>query len=361
MTLLTETFYGNPLWRWLAGLVAVVITYAALRLLKYLVATRLAQLAKRTATDIDDFAAELLEQRTKAVFLVVLAVSAGAMVVILPTSAARIVRAVVLIALSVQGALWASGAISYWISRAAKQRAAQDPDSLSAYGAISFLARVVLWVLVGLLILRNLGIDITALVAGLGVGGIAVALAVQNILGDLFASMSIVLDKPFVIGDFIIVDNYLGTVEYIGLKTTRIRSLSGEQIVFSNTDLLGSRVRNYKRMYERRVLFSLGVTYQTPYEKLAAIPAMIRETIESLEDTRFDRAHFQKYGDFALIYEIVYFVRLPDYNVYMDRQQAINLAIFKRFTEEGIEFAYPTQTLYLFHSSSSAPAAPEAG
>ena len=165
------------------------------------------------------------------------------------------------------------------------------------------------------------------------------------------ASFSIVLDRPFVIGDFIIVDDYLGTVEHIGLKTTRVRSLSGEQLVFSNADLLRGRVRNYKRMYERRVVFSIGVVYQTPYEKLKQIPTLIQEIIEAQEHVHFDRAHFRQYGPYSLDFEIVYWVKNPDYNVYMNIQQAINLAIFQRFEKEQIEFAYPTQSLYISRQS----------
>jgi small-conductance mechanosensitive channel len=198
-----------------------------------------------------------------------------------------------------------------------------------------------------LLALDNMGVNITGLVAGLGIGGIAVALALQNILGDLFASLSIILDKPFVIGDFIVVDQLMGTVEHVGLKTTRIRSLSGEQVIFSNAGLLQSRIRNFKRMAERRVVFTVGVTYQTPYEKLARISALLREAVELQQGVRFDRAHFKEYGDFALVYEIVYFVTSPDYNKYMDIQQAINFEIYRRFQQEGLEFAYPTQTLFV--------------
>jgi small-conductance mechanosensitive channel len=201
------------------------------------------------------------------------------------------------------------------------------------------------------LVLDNLGFNITTLVAGLGIGGIAVALALQNILGDLFASLSIVLDKPFVIGDFIIIDNYLGTIEHIGLKTTRIRSLSGEQLVFSNTDLLQSRIRNFKRMFERRVVFSIGVTYQTSADKLAKIPKMIKDIVESKDPVRFDRSHFKDYGDFSLNFETVYWVKSPEYNVYMDIQQAINLELYSKFEAEGIEFAYPTQTLFVTKES----------
>jgi MscS family membrane protein len=184
-------------------------------------------------------------------------------------------------------------------------------------------------------------------VAGLGIGGIAVALALQNVLSDLFASLSIVLDKPFVVGDFVGVGEFLGTVEYVGLKTTRLRSLSGEQIVFSNSDLLGSRLRNYKRLRERRAVFQIGVTYDTPEPKLRAIPKLLRSIVEAQQNTRFDRAHFRTYGPYSLDFEVVYFVLVSDYNDYMDIQQAINFEVFTRFQTEGIEFAFPTQTLFV--------------
>jgi small-conductance mechanosensitive channel len=212
---------------------------------------------------------------------------------------------------------------------------------------LALAARVGLWALVLLVALDNLGVNITALVAGLGVGGVAVALATQNILGDLFASVSILLDKPFVPGDFVVVGDFMGTVEQIGIKTTRVRSLGGEQIVFANNDLLQSRLRNYKRMGERRALFRVGVTYQTPVDKVVAIPEMLRTIVQNQTGTRFDRAHFASYGDFALTFEVVYYVLSPDYNRFMDVQQAINLDVFRTFHGQAIEFAYPTQTLLL--------------
>jgi small-conductance mechanosensitive channel len=172
-------------------------------------------------------------------------------------------------------------------------------------------------------------------------------LAVQNVLGDLFASLSIVLDEPFVIGDFITVEEYMGTVEHIGLKTTRVRSLTGEQLVFSNSDLLDSRIRNYGRMADRRVSFTLGVACETPYEKLVEIPAIVQEIVEAQPQTRFGRAHFESYGDFSLDYEIVYYMLTSDYDVFMDTQQAINLQILRRFAEEGIQLPYPTQTVFV--------------
>jgi len=204
-----------------------------------------------------------------------------------------------------------------------------------------------------LMALENFGVNITTFITGLGVGGVAVALAVQNILGDLFASLSIVLDKPFVIGDSLAVGEFQGTVEHVGLKTTRLRSLGGEQLIFSNGELTKSRMRNYGRMAERRVVFKIGVTYDTPREKLAQIPAWIKQIITEQPQTRVDRSHFAAYGDFALTFETVYYVLSPDYNTYMDIQQTINLKIHERFEKEGIEFAFPTQTLILERASKS--------
>lgn len=249
-----------------------------------------------------------------------------------------------MIALVYQAGIWGTGVIAHILERE-RLSAGTGGGTATTLAALGFVARLVLWSVLVLLGLHNLGVNVTALIAGLGIGGIAVALAVQNILGDLFSSVAIVLDRPFELGDFVIIDDTLGTVEHIGLKTTRIRSLSGEQIVVGNSQLLESRIRNYKRMAERRIVFSLGVTYETPHDLVARIPAIIREIIEARDGVRFDRAHFQKYGDFALVFEAVYYVLSPDYNRYMDTQQAINLGVLQRFQREGIAFAYPTQTL----------------
>ncbi len=346
MSILELTYYGNTLLRWLLALIVFIVVTIILRIAKGEGYKRLITMVKKTATDIDDLIIDLIK-RTRTLFLIIVSLYAASLLLNIPPSTKGIIISIVIISLLIQSAIWGNTLIDFWINRYKTRYMEKDAASVTTISALGFISRFVLYTIVVLLALDNLGIDITALIAGLGVGGIAVALAVQNILGDLFASLSIVLDKPFVIGDFIIVDDLLGTVEHVGLKTTRIRSLSGEQIVFSNTDLLKSRIRNYKRMFERRVLFSLGVTYQTPYEKLQAIPGMIREIVESQELTRFDRAHFKDYGNFSLNFEVVYYVRSPDYNTYMDIQQAINLAIYQRFDKEGIEFAYPTQTLYI--------------
>ena len=206
---------------------------------------------------------------------------------------------------------------------------------------------VIIWGVGIVFLLDNLGFKISAIVAGLGIGGIAIALAAQAVLGDLFSYFAILFDKPFKLGDFIIIDSYLGVIEHIGIKTTRIRSLSGEQLIFSNTDLTSSRVRNFKRMERRRVVFKIGVTYQTPREKIIDIPVFIKKIIENIADTQFDRAHFSSFGNFSLDFEVVYYILGADYNKYMDIQQQINLEIMREFEERNIDFAYPTQTLYL--------------
>jgi len=205
----------------------------------------------------------------------------------------------------------------------------------------------ILWATGAVFILDNMGLHISTLVAGLGIGGVAIALAAQAVLGDLFSSFAILIDKPFKVGDFIIIGDYLGAVEHIGIKTTRIRSLSGELLVFSNSDLTNSRIRNYKLMEKRRVVFKFGVIYQTTLERLKSIPPMIKEIVENIDLASFDRAHFFSYGNSSLDFEVVYYIQGNDYNLYMDIQQKINLKIFEKFKEKGIEFAYPTRTLYV--------------
>jgi small-conductance mechanosensitive channel len=347
---LEHEFLKNPLSDWLIALGLAVIIFIILVILKSFLKGKLAQLAKKTKTDIDDLVLDILK-RTKLLFFVVISIFSAGLFLDLPQLIANILQSVFILTLLLQGGIWGAGIINFVTNRYKKEKLTEDAASATTFSALGFLGKIVLWSAILLLALDNLGFNITTLVAGLGISGIAIALAVQNILGDLFASLSIVLDKPFVLGDFIIIDNHMGSVEHIGLKTTRIRSLSGEQLIFSNSDLLKSRIRNFKRMAERRVVFSLGVTYQTPAEKLKIIPGMIKEMIEAQELTRFDRAHFKDFGNFSLNFEVVYWISSPDYNQYMDTQQKINLLIYDRFAEEEIEFAYPTQTLFMENSN----------
>src|SRR5512139_3789654 len=236
--------------------------------------------------------------------------------------------------------------IRYGFEEYIRKRGEDASRDRALKGAVS-IAKVLVWISGTLFLLDNLGFRISTVVAGLGIGGIAVALAAQTVLGDLFAYFTILFDRPFEIGDFIVVGEFQGTVERLGIKTTRLSSLGGEQIVMSNKDLTDSRVRNYKRMARRRVVFRLGVTYRTPAERLREIPGIVADIFREVEGTTLDRVHFFSYGDFSLVFEIVYFVDGNDYARYMDLQQTVNLRIYEEFGKRRIEFAYPTQTLYL--------------
>jgi small-conductance mechanosensitive channel len=344
--MLAYPLLDNAVRDWLIALSVTVLVFFLIRIIIRVGISHLAKLAKKTTTLWDDAVTHALSH-TRGLFVLIIALFAGLLFLEFPERVQGLVYSIASVALIIQGGLWLNNGVLFWLNQEAQRRRNIDPATVTTVSAMGFVGRLVLWALVGILLLDNLGVDVTALVAGLGVGGIAVALAVQNILGDLFASLSIVLDKPFAVGDFLIIDEHLGSVENVGLKTTRLRSLSGEQLVFSNADLLKSRIRNYGRMLERRVVFKFGVTYQTPRDKLKRIPVIAREAIEEQDRIRFDRAHFQAYGDYALMFEIVYYVLAPDYNLYMDIQQAINLRIHERFEQEGIDFAYPTQTIYV--------------
>jgi small-conductance mechanosensitive channel len=341
---------------WLIAAAIVAGLTIVLRLGIALALRRLRRVAEHTKNDVDDIAVDVLGS-TKLYFLLFLALVVGSRWLDIPEGARSGVRLVSVLAIVFQTAAWGNVAISAFIRRRVRKTVKHDPAEATTMAALGFLIRVMLWSVLLLVALSNLGIAIGPLLTGLGVGGVAVALAVQNVLGDLFASLSIVLDKPFVLGDFIVVDDLAGTIENIGLKTTRVRSLSGEQLVFSNSDLLKSRIRNYKRMQERRILFTIGVTYQTPREQLEKIPGVIREILEQQDNARFDRAHFKGFGAFSLDFEIVYFVRTAEYDAYMDTQQAINLELHRRFEEIGVEFAYPTQTLFVERSAADGPGA----
>jgi small-conductance mechanosensitive channel len=350
-TLQSQTLYGNSLSRWcLAALVAV-----GTALILWAVRITGRHLEKREIN-------VLLMRTTKIVFVTIarsisfffilgMALLVGSRFLILPETPALWIRSLFIMLLMLQIGFWLNAYITSVVRRYERRYRESNAGRVTTARSLAFIARIFIFALVFVAALDNVpGVDVTTLVTGLGIGGIAVALAVQNILSDLFASLSITLDKPFVLGDFIIVDDLLGTVEHIGLKTTRIRSLSGEQLIFSNNDLLKSRIHNYKRMAERRVPFTVGVTYQTPPEKLRKVPELFKKLLEQFDDVHFDRAHFKSYGDYSLNFEFVYYVHTSDYNRYMDIQQALNLGLYEGFAAEGIEFAYPTQTLYMDRS-----------
>ena len=355
-TILEWQFYHNSLEAWLVAGVVFVVIGTTLVIIRTLLARRLAKIAARTATTADDAIVDLL-RRTRYFFILTAAVAGAFLFLDLPPRAHSIGHLLGTISLILQIAIWGNGLITFWFQNYATRKADTDLSSRTTIAAFSFVARTILWIMLALVALNRLGYDVTALITGLGVGGIAIALAVQNVLGDLFAALAIVLDKPFVVGDSISVDTVTGTVEHVGLKTTRIRSVNGEQIICSNADLLRSRIRNFKRMQERRVVFTTGVSYETPPDTIAKIPAMLREAVEAQQQVRFDRSHFVSYGESALNFETVYFVLAADYLVYANVNQAVNLAVLRRFATEGIKFAYPTRVVFV-KGDATAPSSP---
>ena len=344
--ILDRRWYGNSVREWLIGAAAFLVAILALTILRRLLVARLGKIAARTTTQLDDLVVELV-RRTRWYFVVFVAFEVGTRFVTLRPRVDEIIGRVVLVFVVVQIGVWGNGVVDFWVAQFARRRAAEaDAASATTVAAIGYAARALLWTLVLAMLLRVFGFDVTALVTGLGIGGVAIALAVQNVLGDLFAALAIVLDRPFVIGDTINVDTVTGTVEHIGLKTTRLRSVSGEQIVMANGELLKGRIRNYKRMIERRVVFTVDVTYDTPPEAMTRLPGMLREIVLAQTPVRFDRSHFATYTDSALRFETVYWVLDPDYGKFMDIQQAINLELLRRFNAQKIEFAFPTSVVY---------------
>jgi small-conductance mechanosensitive channel len=343
--ILETTFLQNRVLDYLVFLLAFVFGVLIVRIIKSIVLSRLRDWAKRTATTIDDFLIRIIEKAfLPLIYFGVLYLSTRTLT--LNPTISKVVDVLGVILLTIFGIRFLVSLLSYSLQTYWLKKEKDEAKQRGIRGIVTVI-KVVIWGVGLTFLLDNLGFKISTVIAGLGIGGIAVAMAAQAVLKDLFSYLAILLDRPFEIGDFIIVGDFLGSVEHIGIKTTRVRSLGGEQLVFSNTDLTDSRLRNYKRMERRRVAFQLGVVYQTSLQHLKEIPAIIRKIIEGVADTTFDRAHFFSYGDFSLNFEVVYYVLSPDYNQYMDTQQKINLAINEEFEKRGIEFAYPTQTLFL--------------
>ena len=336
---------NNTVRDWMITLSIIITALILLRLFQFLVIRKLKQFSARTSTSIDDFAIAIL-QASVMPLLYILAINFGLKYITISEKAANVIHVALLVVVTFFVLRIITSTVGYLFKQALTRKEKTELREKQAKG-ILLIIQIVVWALGILFLIDNLGFDITTLVAGLGIGGIAIALAAQTVLGDLFSYLVIFFDKPFEIGDFIIVEDKMGTVEYIGIKTTRLRTLGGEQLVCSNTDLTNSRVHNYKRMEERRAVFSFGVVYNTPAAKLKTIPPLVRKVIEELDDTRFDRAHFKSFGESSLDFEVVYYILSADYNVYMDKQQSINLRIFELFEKEQIEFAFPTQTVFV--------------
>lgn len=338
-----QLFLGNPLKDWA---IVIGITVTVFMLIKFLKKPALKRLHKWTASTtntFDDFIILTLETTVIPLLYFIIVYFALQYLEFNPTTD-RVLKVAILFVGTFYILRLLTSFISYLITSFIGREEGSESKQKQARGLILILKGVI-WILGIVFLLNNSGYDVTTILAGFGIGGIAIALAAQAILGDLFSYFVIFFDRPFEIGDFIIVGDKIGAVEYIGIKTTRVKAISGEQIVFSNKDLTDSRLHNFKRMQRRRVVFKTGVTYQTSAELIKKIPAIIKEIIGSKENTDFDRSHFSEFGDFSLNFETVYFINSNDYNIYMDVQQKIYIEILERFEKENIEFAYPTQTL----------------
>jgi len=353
--MLAYPLLGHTLGQILFALGATLLGFFALLLVRRRSADWLAKQSDGGTTSQTREILSILQARTAKLFLVVLSLWLGGLLLDLSIQSNAHLQRLLSVAVVIQGVLWTRALVDFFLTRPASSIDSQDPSRATTLRALSFALHTLLYVIAGVVILDNLGVNVTTLVAGLGVGGIAVALAAQNILGDIFASLTIVLDKPFVIGDAIAVGDLSGTVEHVGLKTTRVRSTSGEQLIFANADLLQSRIRNYKRMEQRRVVFVLSLSHETAREALERVPSLLTEVVQSVERVRLDRAHFTTLKAGSLDFEVVYFVLSSDYNLYMDIQQHINFEILRRFKQEKILFAVPSQTVRLFNGSESAP------
>jgi small-conductance mechanosensitive channel len=356
--LLGKSALGKATIDWAIALGITVLASCAFALAKGWLVRRLKSWAARTSTPADDVLGTVLG-RTRFFFYVAISIGLGSRHLDLPANVERWIKTGIILVTLLQLGLWLQTAVRE-LSEVWRLKRGDDGGSKTMAAGTVFVSSIAIWSVLLVSALSTLGFEISALVAGLGVGGVAAALAVQSILGDVFASLSIYFDRPFDIGDTIIVGAETGTVEKIGLRTTRVRSISGEEIVFANGDLTKSRIRNYKRMTERRSLFGFGVDYSTSVEALEAIPGIVRAIIESREGLRFDRAHFKEYAESSLRFEVVFFVLSPDYNLYMDHQAAVNLAIFREFQARGIQFGLPVRTIFVQERGRSLPARPEA-
>ena len=297
MEILLIEWFENSLRNYLVAFVITLASVTVMRILRNIIIARLRSVADTTTTKLDDLAVNLVES-TRSWFILGISCYIGIKSLQLPQTANEVIRILVLFISLVQVATWSNQLINHILHRYTQNTVEDEGNRKNTVAILGLTSRIILWTILLLLALDNLGIEITGLITGLGIGGIAIALAVQNILSDLLAYISIMMDRPFVIGDFIVVDEFTGVVEHIGLKTTRLRSLSGELLIFSNNDLLSSRMRNYKDREQRRVLFGIGVTYDTPADSLASIPIIIRDILETQENVQFDRAHLKSFGSF---------------------------------------------------------------
>lgn len=336
---------NNAILNWFIALGVLILVYLVLKIFKASVVSRLKKLSKKTKTEIDDIMIAGIDSISW-LFYVLTSVYVSLQFLNVSEIVNKIAYYVFLVAVVYYVIKFLSKIVDH-ITKIMIKKGEEHGDNVSIIRLINTIIKMMLWVGAVVLILSNMGYNVTSLIAGLGIGGVAIALAVQNILGDLFSSLAIYFDKPFKVGDFVAIGDQTGTVTKVGLKTTRIQVPQGEELVIANSELTSAQLRNFGVMTRRRVLFNIGVTYDTPHKKLQAIPEILKKVIETSKETEVDRIHFKNFGDSSLGYEIVYYVNSGEYVDYMNVQQEINLAIVEQFEKEGIEMAFPTQTVYV--------------
>ncbi len=335
---------GNTVGIFVVALVVFILFLFIFGIFQKVILSRLKKLAEKTKTDIDDTVISIIKSINPP-FYSFLAFYAATFFLILSDFFKKSLDVILIIWVVVQVVIAVQILIDYMVRKRMVKE--EDTATENAINILGKLSKGVIWVFGVLLILSNMGINITSLVAGLGIGGIAIALALQNILSELFSSFAIYFDKPFVPGDFIVIGDKKGVIEKIGIKTTRMRALQGEEIVISNKELTTAQIQNFKKMKERRISFSFGITYETPVEKVKKVPNAVKDIIEKKQGARFDRSHFSRFDDSALNFDVVYYVQSGDYANYMDIQQAINIEMMEVFEKMKISMAYPTQTIYI--------------
>ena len=345
-SMLSLEYMGNTVKEYLIALGIYFVLYISFKVFRSILLGRLKKLAQATSTKFDDELVNVFE-KVHPYFYDLVALYIAFKFVNIPENFMSILDGAFVILLSIQAVISLENFLAYIIKNVFMTATANKEQDQTALNAIRLIVKIILWSVGLLMILSNLGVNISSLVASLGIGGIAVALAAQNILGDLFSSFSIYFDKPFEIGDFIIVGTDMGTVQKIGMKSTRIRTLQGEELVISNKELTTARIQNFKKMEKRRIVFSIGVTYDTNLEKVKKIPEILSKIVDDNPRAELDRAHFKEFGASSLNFEIVYNHLSGDYKEYMDIRQEMNFAIKDIFEKEGIEMAFPTQTLHL--------------
>jgi small-conductance mechanosensitive channel len=343
MDYLEIQFWDNTVLDWIKAAAIFISVFIVLKIVKNILVNKLSKIVEGTKSNFDDIFLKVVEQ-TKDLFLLLAGIYSGMQILNIPESWQGITNKVFMVITALQTGLWLGGFVNYMTSHREQEEA--DKQEKTAVHAFGLFGKIIIWSIIAMVAIQNItGMKMDALITSLGIGGIAIGLAVQNILKDLFASLSIFLDKPFLVGDFIVVDDLSGTVQNIGLKSTRIMTLLGDEVIFSNSDLLESRIHNYRKMERRLVITKIGVATETPHAVLKELPSLFKKIIEGQENATFDRSNLAEFNDYTFDYEIVYHIESADFTLYMNTKEAIYLEIIKRLQEKNVSMPYPTQAV----------------